>query len=205
MKRLQEQYKEEIIPKLSEEFGYKNVLAVPRLEKVSVNIGISKALKDEKYLQVMIDTMERITGQKPVKTISRKAISGFGIREGMVVGLAVTLRRQRMYDFLEKLFRIALPRVRDFQGIPESSLDENGNLTIGFKEHLVFPEINPDEVEKLHGLEVTIITTAKDAKEAKRLFELLGIPFRKKESDSEDDSKQQQPKKSNPQSEKPKE
>ena len=187
MKRLQEQYKEDVIPALSKEFGYKNVLAVPRLEKVSVNIGISKALKDDKYLKVMIDTLERITGQKPVKTISRKAISGFGISAGMVVGLAITLRRQRMYDFLEKVFRIALPRVRDFQGIPESSLDDNGNLTIGFKEHLVFPEINSDEVEKLHGLEITIVTTAQSPKEAKLLFQLLGVPFRA--ADKKDEKK----------------
>jgi len=129
----------------------------------------------------MINTLERITGQKPVKTISRKAISGFGIRAGMVVGLVVTLRKQQMYDFLEKLFRVALPRVHDFRGIPEHSVDKDGNLAIGFKEHIVFPEINPDEVEKLHGLEVSITTTAKNAKEGKRLFELLGVPFRKAE------------------------
>lgn len=178
MERLKEKYNKEIVPKLKKEFGYSNLLAVPHLEKVSVNIGVSKALKDEKYLDVMIATLERITGQKPIKTTARKAISGFGIRAGMVVGLSVTLRKQRMYDFLEKLFRVALPRVRDFRGIPEYSVDQNGNLTIGFKEHIVFPEINADEVEKLHGLEVSIITTANNATEGKRLFELLGVPFR---------------------------
>ncbi len=178
MKRLSEQYKQDIVPVLQKEFGYTNSLAVPRLDKVKINVGISKALKDDKYLEVMVKTLERITGQKPVKTISRKAISGFGIRQGMVVGLAVTLRRQRMYDFLEKLIRVALPRVRDFQGVPEYSVDEKGNLTIGFTEHLVFPEINSDEVEKLHGLEVTIVTTADNKTEGKKLFQLLGIPFR---------------------------
>jgi large subunit ribosomal protein L5 len=178
MKRLSEQYKKDIVPVLSQEFGYQNAMEVPKVTKVSVNIGISKALKDDKYLQVMINTLERITGQKPVKTVSRKAISGFGLRAGMVVGLAVTLRKAKMYDFLEKLTRVALPRVRDFRGIPEYSVDKDGNLAIGFREHIVFPEINPDEVEKLHGLEVSITTTAKSTAEGKRLFELMGIPFR---------------------------
>jgi large subunit ribosomal protein L5 len=179
MERLYKQYRTYIIPTLQKELGLANTLAVPRLVKVSVNIGISKALKDSKYLNVMIDTLQRITGQQPVKTLARKAVSGFGIRQGMVVGLMVTLRRKRMYDFLEKLVRVVLPRVRDFQGIPDYSVDAQGNLAMGFKEHMVFPEINPDEVEKTHGLEVSITTTAGNQRGGRRLFELLGIPFRK--------------------------
>ena len=178
MKRLLEKYRTEITPALQKEFGYTNVLAVPRLVKVSVNIGLSKAIKDSKYLDVMTDTLQRITGQRPVKTLARKAVSGFGIRAGMVVGLMVTLRKQKMYDFLEKLTRVVLPRVRDFRGIPDYSVDAQGNLALGFKEHIVFPEINPDEVEKIHGLEVTINTTAHNQAEGLRLFTLLGIPFR---------------------------
>ncbi len=178
MKRLIEQYRQTIVPALQKEFGYSNVLAVPRLVKISVNIGLSKALKDTKYLDVMIDTLQRITGQRPVKTLARKAVSGFSIRAGMVVGLMVTLRKQKMYDFFEKLVRVVLPRVRDFRGIPDYSVDQQGNLALGFREHMVFPEINPDEVEKIHGLEVTINTTAHNQTEGLRLFTLLGIPFR---------------------------
>mgnify|MGYP000898989844 CR=1 FL=1 len=178
MKRLIEKYRTEIVPSLQKEFGYKNILAVPRLVKISVNIGLSKALKDSKYLEVMTDTLQRITGQRPVKTLARKAVSGFGIRQGMVVGLMVTLRKAKMYDFMEKLVRVVLPRVRDFRGIPDYSVDRQGNLALGFREHIVFPEINPDEVEKIHGLEVTINTTALNQQEGLRLFTLLGIPFR---------------------------
>lgn len=178
MKRLIEQYRQDIVPALQKEFGYTNVLATPRLVKISVNIGLSKALKDTKYLEVMIATLQRITGQRPVKTLARKAVSGFSIRAGMVVGLMVTLRKQKMYDFLEKLIRVVLPRVRDFRGVPDYSVDQQGNLALGFREHMVFPEINPDEVEKIHGLEVTINTTAHNQQEGLRLFTLLGIPFR---------------------------
>lgn len=178
MKRLIEQYRQVIVPTLQKEFGYTNVLAVPRLVKVSVNIGLSKALKDPKFLDVMTGTLQRITGQRPVKTLARQAVSGFNIRAGMVVGLMVTLRQQKMYDFLEKLFRVVLPRVRDFRGVPDYSVDNQGNLAIGFREHMVFPEINPDEVEKIHGLEVTINTTAANQAEGLRFFTLLGVPFR---------------------------
>lgn len=178
MKRLIEQYRQVVVPALQKEFGYTNVLATPCLVKASVNIGLSKALKDTKYLEVMISTLQRITGQRPVKTLARKAVSGFNIRAGMVVGLMVTLRKQKMYDFLEKLIRVVLPRVRDFRGVPDYSVDQQGNLALGFREHMVFPEINPDEVEKIHGLEVTINTTAHSQKEGLRLFTLLGIPFR---------------------------
>lgn len=178
MKRLIEQYRSEIVLNLQKEFGYKNVLAVPRLVKISVNIGLSKALKDSKYLEVMTNTLQRISGQRPVKTFARKPISGFDIRQGMIVGLMVTLRKGKMYDFMEKLVRVVLPRVRDFRGVPDYSVDRQGNLALGFREHIVFPEINPDEVEKIHGLEVTINTTAKNQKEGLRLFTLLGIPFR---------------------------
>ncbi|EKD49553.1 MAG: hypothetical protein ACD_63C00108G0017 [uncultured bacterium] len=176
-----DKYKKEIVPALMKEFGYRNKMAVPKLEKVVLNIGTSKALKDSKYFDVMMDTLSRITGQKPVNTIARKAISGFNVKSGMKVGLVVTLRKKKMFDFVEKLVKVALPRVRDFRGIPDTSLDKKGNIAIGFREHTVFPEINPDEVEKVHGLEVCIKTTANTSKEGKRLLELFGIPFRKGE------------------------
>lgn len=178
MSRLKEKYQKEVIPALKEILDYKNSLAVPKLEKVVINVGTGQGLKDAKFNEVVANTLQRITGQRPVKTMAKKSISSFKVREGMVVGLMVTLRGKRMYDFVDKLINITLPRVRDFRGLEIKSVDGQGNLNIGFKEHLAFPEIKADEVEKIHGLEVAVITTAKTKKEGLELFKLLGFPFR---------------------------
>jgi len=175
---LQEKYITEIIPLVKKKFGYKNDLAVPRLLKAVVNTGISQGLKDPKFKETAERTLIRITGQKPIERKAKKAISGFKIRQNQTIALMVTLRRKRMYDFVDKLINIALPRTRDFRGLDPESLDGKGNLTIGFKEHLAFPEIKADEIEKLHGLEVTIATTAKNDEEGLELLKLLGFPFK---------------------------
>ena len=177
---IKEKYKKIVIPGLREKFKYTNDLAVPRIVKVTLNIGLGKSLKDEKLVGVAVDVLTRISGQKPMLTKAKKSISAFKIRAGMVVGSMVTLRGKRMYNFLEKLLNIALPRVRDFQGILEKSVDQGGNLTIGFREQIVFPEIHSDEVDHLIGLEVIITTTAGSAEVGRELFRLLGIPFKKK-------------------------
>ncbi len=177
--RLQKKYQDEIIPVMKKAFGYINPLSVPHLQKVTVNVGAGQGLQDDKFIDMVIDTLRRITGQRPVKTKAKKSISAFKIREGMTVGASVTLRGAYMYYFVDKLINIALPRVRDFRGINPTSVDKNGNLTIGFKEHIVFPEIEHDAVERVHGLEATIITTATTAKEGRVLLAKLGIPFKK--------------------------
>lgn len=176
---LKEKYQKEIIPKLKEKFGYKNSLAVPRLEKVVLNVGLGEGLKDKKIIDIVENSLTHITGQKPVKTKAKKSISSFKIREGMVIGMKVTLRKTRMYDFIDKLVNVSLARVRDFRGLSSDAVDKQGNLTIGFKEHIVFPEIRPEEIEKVHGLEVTITTRAKDKEEGLELLTLLGFPFKK--------------------------
>lgn len=175
---LEEKYKKEVIQEMKKIFGYKNDLAVPRLVKVVVNVGVGRALKDDKFVDYATNTLARITGQKPVITKAKKSISAFKIRAGMVVGLKVTLRGRRMYDFVDKLINIALPRVRDFRGLEAKSVDRRGNLTVGFAEHLIFPEIKSDEVERLHGLEVVIDTNAKNQREGLTLFKLLGFPIK---------------------------
>jgi len=174
---LKELYKKEVAGKLMKEFGYKNVNAVPKMTKVVVNVGFGKSLKEPKVAEAVEATLKRITGQKPLLTKAKKSISNFKLRAGQVVGAKVTLRGKRMYDFLEKMVKVALPRVRDFRGLSPTAFDENGNLTIGFKEHLSFPEIRPDEVERIHGLEVTVVTTAKNKAEAKKMFTYLGFPL----------------------------
>ncbi len=174
---LKQLYQDKAVPTLKQEFGYTNAMAVPRLLKVTLNVGFGQAAKDSKLQEVAVRTLTRITGQKPVVTKARKSISNFKIRQGMPVGAMVTIRGQRMYDFLTKLTRVALPRVRDFRGLPKGSVDARGNLSIGFREHMVFPEIRPDELEAVHGLEVSIVSTAGARAQGKRLFELLGFPF----------------------------
>ncbi len=178
MLNLREKYKKEVIPAMRERFGYKNDLAVPKIEKVVVNAGIGKFLKDEKAQETIINDLAKITGQKPVYTLARKAISGFKIRKGMKVGLKVTLRKKRMYDFLDRLIHVAIPRIRDFRGIPEKSIDKEGNLSIGIKEHIIFPEIAHEDVKLIFGFEVTIVTNAKTREEAIELFKLLGFPIK---------------------------
>ncbi len=170
-------YTKEIVPKLKTQFGVKNTLAVPRLEKVVINVGLSKGLKDAAFIDAAESTLTRITGQKPVKTKAKKSISNFKIRQGMVIGMMVTLRGKRMYDFIEKLITITLPRVRDFRGISPKHVDKNGNLNLGIREHLAFPEIKADEIDRLHGLEIAIVTNAHDRARGLALFEALGFPF----------------------------
>lgn len=171
-------YKKEVVPKLQKDFGYKNIQAVPVVKYVTVNIGLGAGLKDAKFLETTEKTLRRITGQKPVQTKARKSISGFKIREGMVVGEKVTLHGLRMWDFLEKLIKVTCPRVRDFQGLSVKSFDGQGNYSIGFKEHIAFPEIRSDEIELIHGLQVTVGTSAKTNKEAEALLRHLGFPLK---------------------------
>ncbi|MFA5047899.1 MAG: 50S ribosomal protein L5 [Patescibacteria group bacterium] len=178
--RLQQKYKKEVIPALQEKFHYANVLAVPKIKKVSLNVGVNSKNTESNYLDNVEGTLTKISGQKPIRAKAKKAISAFKVKENMIVGVNVTLRGRRMYDFLDKLINVSLPRVRDFRGISEKNIDGQGNLSLGFKEHIVFPEIKPDEVDRIHGLEVTINTSAQSKEEGKELFQLLGFPFQKK-------------------------
>ena len=180
MSKLFEQYKKKIKPALQKELGLKNIMAVPKVDKVVINIGLGKAVQDKQWLEIANSILERITGQKPVNTKARKSISNFKIRAGMVVGSKVTLRGQRMYEFIDRLVNATIPRFRDFYGLdPKKGFDKQGNYTMGLKEHIVFPEIGMDDVEKVHGLELTIATTAKNKKEALALLVALGFPFKK--------------------------
>lgn len=176
MTRLRKIYLQKAIPKMRKEFSFENDLAVPKPDKMVINVGVGETLLNQKMLDEMIKNIALITGQKPILTKAKEAISGFKIKKGQKIGLKVTLRGERMYDFLDRVINIALPRTRDFQGIFKS-FDGHGNLTIGFKEHSVFPETG-EETEKTHGFEVTICTTAKKDKHAKKLLELLGMPFK---------------------------
>lgn len=179
MHRLKEKYNKEVIPAMKEKFGYKNDLQVPKLLKVTLNVGIGKNLKDDNFIEHVEKVLSRITGQKPVKTKAKKSISNFKIREGMTVGVSVVLRGNRMYDFMDKLISVTLPRVRDFRGISPKKVDNNGNLNIGFKEFISFPEISSDEIEQLFGLEVAITTFAESKEIGYELLKLFGFPFTK--------------------------
>lgn len=176
---LQEVYRKQVIPSLKERFGYKNTLAVPRVDKIVVNVGTGKNFRDEKVVSEIKNNLMIITGQKPVETKAKKDISTFKLRSGMIVGLKVTLRGKRMYDFLERFIKLTLPRTRDFKGIPLTSADKNGNVNIGMKEHTVFPEISTEEIGMIFGLETTIVTTAKTREESIELLRLLGFPWQK--------------------------
>lgn len=177
MLRIREKYRQEVIPALMAEFAYRNVMQVPRIEKVVVNIGLGEATKNAQALDAAEKDLAAITGQHPVVTRARRSISTFKVRKGMPVGMMVTLRGGRMYDFLDKLLNITLPRIRDFQGAPVNSFDGRGNYTLGLKEQIIFPEIEYDKVDRVRGLEVSIVTTARTNDEGKRLLELLGMPF----------------------------
>jgi large subunit ribosomal protein L5 len=179
--RLLKQYKERIVPALMKRFGLKNVMEAPRLEKVILNVGMGEAHQDQKLLDSVLDELAVITGQKPVVTRAKKSISNFKLRAGMQVGARVTLRRWQMYEFVDKLFSLATPRIRDFRGLPDKSFDGRGNYTIGIKEQIVFPEIDYDKVEKIHGLDITFVTTAPNDEQAYALLEELGCPFRKRQ------------------------
>lgn len=177
---LKTRFKEEIIPELKKTLGIKNIMALPKVVKVTINTGIGSYIKaHNKEYSNIVENITKICGQKPVLRKSKKAISNFKIRQGEILGIAVTLRGKRMYDFLNKLINIVFPRVRDFRGISPKAFDGKGNYSIGFKEHTVFPEISPDDVIKLHGLQVNIITTAKTDKEGFELLKALGFPFKK--------------------------
>ena len=179
MNRLKERYNKEIIPNLKEKMGYKTVMQVPKLEKIVINIGAGDASHNSKLLDACVNDLMAITGQKPVITKAHKSIAGFKIREGQNIGCKVTLRGENMYNFLDKLIAVSLPRVRDFRGLSPKAFDGRGNYTIGIKEQLVFPEIEFDDVVKVRGMDIVLVTTAKTNEEAYALLEELGIPFRK--------------------------
>ena len=176
--RIKTLFKNEVIPTMLKEFNYKNVYQVPRLEKVTVNMGLGIALQDSKILDGALEEIALITGQRPVITKARKSIANFKLRQGMSVGAMVTLRGSRMYEFLDRLLSLALPRVRDFRGISPKAFDGRGNYSLGIKEQIIFPEINYDKIDRVKGMNITIVTTARTDEEGKRLLELLGMPFR---------------------------
>jgi large subunit ribosomal protein L5 len=175
--QLRQRYLEEAVPALQKEFGYGNRMQVPRLQKIVVNIGLGEALQNAKALDAAVGDVAAITGQKPVVTRAKRSIAQFRLRTGNAIGVKVTLRGERMWDFLERLTRLALPRIRDFRGIPSRSFDGRGNYSLGLREQLAFPEIDYDKVDRLRGLEVSIVTTATTDEESKRLLQLLGMPF----------------------------
>ncbi len=182
MNYMQERYRKEIAPAMIKAFGYKNLMQVPRIEKVVVNIGVGEALDNPKALEAAVGDLTTITGQKPITMKARKSIANFKLREGRLIGAKVTLRGDRMWAFLDRLLNIALPRVRDFRGVSANAFDGRGNYTLGLRDQLVFPEIEYDKIDKLRGMEVTIVTTARDDEQARALLQLLGMPFGKKEA-----------------------
>ena len=178
MARLKERYQKEVAPAIAKEFGIKNPMAIPRLEKIVLNMGMGEAIANAKILDTAADELRAITGQKPVVTKAKKSIASFKLRQGMPIGVMVTLRGERMYEFLDRLVSIALPRVRDFRGISPKAFDGRGNYTIGVREQLIFPEIDFNKVEKLRGMNISIVTTARDDEQARALLKGLGLPFR---------------------------
>ena len=177
MSRLQEYYKNEVAPAMMNKFGYKNVMQIPKLEKIVVNIGAGDSKDNSKLLDAAVSELAMITGQKPLITVAKKSVSNFKVREGMKLGCKVTLRSDKMYEFMDRLFNIALPRVRDFRGINPNSFDGRGNYALGIKEQLIFPEIEYDKIEKIRGMDVIFVTTAKTDEEAKELLTLMGAPY----------------------------
>lgn len=178
MSRLREKYQKEVVPGLQKRFGYKNVMQVPRLEKVVINMGVGEATQEAKAIDGAVNDLALISGQKPIITKAKKSIAAFKVREGMTVGCKVTLRGERMYEFLDKLFNVTLPRIRDFRGVSPQSFDGRGNYNLGLKEQLIFPEINYDKVDKIRGMDIVIVTTAKTDEEAYELLKLFGMPYR---------------------------
>jgi large subunit ribosomal protein L5 len=179
MNNLQVKYQKEIVPELKEKFALKNLMTVPRLKKVVINVGVGRFSKEKDYIENVEKALSAISGQKPVLTKAKKSISGFKLREGMIVGAMVTLRKKRMYDFVEKLVGVTFPRVRDFRGINQTSVDGSGNLTVGIKEHTAFAEIGLDDTDNIFGLEITLVTNCKNREEGLELFKQLGFPFKK--------------------------
>ena len=178
MARLQGFYKEQVVPRLMERFGYRNVMQVPRLVKITVNMGVGEAVSDRKVIEHAMDDLARITGQRPVVTRARKSVAGFKIREGWPIGCKVTLRRERMYEFLDRLINIAIPRIRDFRGLSPRSFDGRGNYSLGIREQIVFPEIDYDKIDALRGMDVTITTSARTDEEARELLKAFNFPLR---------------------------
>ncbi len=178
MATFKETYQKKIIPSLQKELNVKNPMALPKLQKVVINVGLGRALKDEKFLEIALRDLALIAGQKPKTTLAKKSIANFKTREGQVIGAIVTLRGNRMYDFIGRLVSIALPRTRDFRGISSKSLDKNGHLTIGVKEHIVFPEISGEEIKNIFGFEVTVVVKAKNKEEALALYKAIGFPMK---------------------------
>lgn len=177
--RLKDKYKNEVVPVLVERFGYKNIMQVPKLEKIVLNVGLGSSKDNPKAVETTVSEIAKITGQAPIVTKSKKSIANFKLREGMNVGVKVTLRGKRMYDFLDKFINISLPRVRDFRGISDKSFDGRGNYAVGIKEQLIFPEIDYDDVDQIRGMDVVIVTSANTDEEAKSLLEEMGMPFKK--------------------------
>jgi large subunit ribosomal protein L5 len=178
MVRLQALYKEKIILELQQRLGYSSVMQVPRLDKITINMGVGEAVADKKILQNAVDDLQKISGQKPVVTLARKSIAGFKIREGMPIGCKVTLRRERMYEFLDRLISVAIPRIRDFRGLSSKSFDGRGNYSMGVREQIIFPEIDYDKIDAVRGMDITISTTARTDQEARALLEQFKFPFR---------------------------
>jgi len=179
MSVLANEYKEEILPQLMEKFNYNNVMEAPKLQKVVVNVGLGDAKEDTKLLDTVVDEIARITGQSPTVTRAKKSIANFKIREGMPVGVKVTLRGEQMFEFLYKMINVTMPRIRDFRGVSPKSFDGRGNYSLGISEHTVFPEINIDDVDNVHGMEITIVTSAETDEEAFELLSLMGMPYKK--------------------------
>jgi len=179
MARLRETYKDQVVPALMEKFQYESIMQAPKVEKIIINMGVGEAKENQKFLDNAVEEMTLIAGQKPVVTKARKSISNFKLREGMAVGCKVTLRGDHMYEFLDKLVNVALPRVRDFRGVSKTAFDGRGNYALGIKEQLIFPEINYDKIDKIRGMDIIITTTANTDEEARELLKLLGMPFSK--------------------------
>jgi large subunit ribosomal protein L5 len=184
MARLKEKYREEVVPELMKEFGYANVMQAPKLEKIVVNVGLGEAISNAKALESAVADISAITGQRPVVTRAKRSIAAFKLRAGMPVGATVTLRGERMYEFLDRMVAITLPRIRDFRGVSPNSFDGRGNYTLGFQEQIAFPEIDYDRIDRARGLEVSLVTTAKTDEEGRRLLALLGMPFARTERPS---------------------
>ncbi|MFP4208460.1 MAG: 50S ribosomal protein L5 [Wenzhouxiangella sp.] len=178
MARLQQYYRDTVIGQLTEEFGYRNVMEVPRVEKITLNMGLGEAVGDKKVIDNAVSDMAKIAGQRPVVTKARKSVASFKIRDGYPIGCKVTLRRDRMYEFLDRLVNVALPRVRDFRGIPRKSFDGSGNYSLGIKEQIIFPEINYDQIDSIRGMDIAITTSAKTDEEGLALLKAFGFPFR---------------------------
>lgn len=179
MNRLYEKYTNEVVPQLMKDFSYKSIMEVPKIEKVVVNIGVGDAISNSKLLDEAVEELAAITGQAPVVTKAKKSIANFKLREGMAIGCKVTLRQEKMYEFLDKLFNISLPRVRDFRGVSDTSFDGRGNYTLGVKEQIIFPEIDFDKVNRTRGMDIVIVTTANTNEESKALLTAMGMPFKK--------------------------